>query len=79
MVLIESIVSFVGTLHDEMVFSVVREEPFFTEISLKLMDIMFRLPFEWKKPLTVSIAVGDSWGKLFPFQYDGNKWRVLIR
>ena len=64
-----------STVHDEVNFLVAKTH--FSEITRKLLNILiFRTP-EWPVPLNVGLAVGDSWGGLFDFDYSDPERFIL--
>lgn len=72
-------VHFMASMHDELVFSVTKDMARFTEIVKKIQGIMTELPFpQWRKQLEVDLSVGDTWGSLYGFRWDNDKWQPNI-
>lgn len=65
---------FMGSLHDELVFSVTRNLVLFNEVMDIIVRDMTNLPFKWEIPLRVDVAVGNSWGRVFPFEVKEGVW-----
>jgi DNA polymerase-1 len=61
-------------VHDEVNF-IIRKEAFEQVAPLLLRALQYQ-PSQWLVPLVVGLEVGDSWGSLFPFEYDvsGNEF-----
>lgn len=67
-------IKFMATMHDEVDFSITKNRDDFTKSALAVSAVMNDLPFNWKKPLTTSLSVGNDWGSIFPFEYINEEW-----
>lgn len=63
-------VRLLNCVHDELNFSVLKEEPFFTETCRKIKKMMEIEVPGWEVPMLVDCAIGDSWGNMFPMHFD---------
>lgn len=66
-------------VHDELNFSISKEEPFFSNTVQQLARIMSADIPGWKVPMLVEASVGSSWGWIFPFEYnaDSARWEPI--
>lgn len=71
----EGKIKFKASMHDELVFSVIKDPAEFTKIVDKVVHIITDLPFSgWRKPLEAEVEVGDTWGSKFAFKKVDGKW-----
>lgn len=61
-------IQFRMTVHDEIDLSISKER--FTELALRVLDMMQIKRKDWPVPMDVGVDVGHSWGDLVPFKYD---------
>jgi DNA polymerase-1 len=57
-------------VHDELNFSITKDPELFSEIVTEILKIMDIKVKGWCVPMDVDIAVGDSWGNYFSFEFD---------
>lgn len=60
------------TVHDELNFYVRKDKA--TEVILTLKDLMEIKISEWPAPMDVGIAIGKSWGEIYEFHLEGDKF-----
>lgn len=70
----KGLIKFMGTVHDELVFSITKDPVMFNEIIDIVVKDMTQLPFKWEIPLSVGIAIGNSWGSVFEFERKDGVW-----
>lgn len=65
-----------STIHDEINFIV--RKLLFHQIVPKIVDIMEIKIKEWVVPMKVEVSVGDSWGRMFKFEFKDNQWVPVV-